>query len=34
MVTHDERMLPYCDKILKIVDGKIETTSNHEGKII
>lgn len=26
MVTHDERMLPYCDKVLKIVDGKIEIT--------
>ncbi|MDO8282088.1 MAG: ABC transporter ATP-binding protein [Thermodesulfovibrionia bacterium] len=26
MVTHDERMLPYCDKILKIVNGKIEVS--------
>ena len=34
MVTHDERMLPYCDKILKIVDGKIETTAAPEGEII
>lgn len=25
MVTHDERLLPNCDKILKIVEGKIET---------
>lgn len=34
MVTHDERMLPYCDKILKIVDGKIETTAIPEGEIV
>ncbi|GAB6069016.1 ABC transporter ATP-binding protein [Thiomicrorhabdus hydrogeniphila] len=26
MVTHDERLLGYCDKILKIVSGKVETT--------
>ncbi|MDX1351433.1 MAG: ABC transporter ATP-binding protein [Thiomicrorhabdus sp.] len=25
MVTHDERLLGYCDKILKIVAGKVET---------
>lgn len=30
MVTHDERMLPYCDKILKIVDGKIEVSVSHD----
>ncbi len=24
MVTHDERVLPYCDKIMKIVNKKIE----------
>ena len=23
MVTHDERMLPYCDKIIEIVDKKV-----------
>ena len=34
MVTHDDRMLQYCDKILKIVDGKIETTAAPEGEII
>lgn len=34
MVTHDERMLPYCDKILKIVDGKIEVSISPEGQII
>lgn len=28
MVTHDERLLPYCDKILKIVAGKIDTIDN------
>ncbi len=26
MVTHDERLLPYCDKILTIKDKKITTT--------
>lgn len=26
MVTHDERLLPYCNKILKINNGQIETT--------
>lgn len=25
MVTHDERLLPYCDKILKINEGKVDT---------
>jgi len=32
MVTHDERLLGYCDKILNIVEGKIEVTdaSDHE----
>ena len=25
MVTHDERLLSYCDKILKIVAGKVDT---------
>lgn len=25
MVTHDERLLPYCDKILKIVTGQVDT---------
>jgi len=34
MVTHDDRLLPHCDKILKIVDGKIETTSIPESEII
>jgi len=30
MVTHDERLLGYCDKILKIVSGKVETTQISE----
>ncbi|WP_051347141.1 ABC transporter ATP-binding protein [Thiomicrorhabdus chilensis] len=30
MVTHDERLLTYCDKILKIVAGKIETIDNRD----
>lgn len=32
MVTHDERLLGYCDKILNIAEGKIEVTdvSDHE----
>lgn len=34
MVTHDERMLPYCDKILKIVDKKIEVNVNSEETVI
>jgi len=34
MVTHDERMLPYCDKVLKIAEGKIEITAGPEGEII
>jgi len=29
MVTHDDRLLPYCDKILNIKDKKIQET-NHE----
>ncbi len=28
MVTHDERMLPYCDKVMKIEDKKVLTQSN------
>jgi putative ABC transport system ATP-binding protein len=28
MVTHDERLLPYCDKILKINEGGVETQTN------
>ena len=30
MVTHDERLLPYCDKILTIKDKKIEVTINKD----
>ncbi|MBN2646791.1 MAG: ABC transporter ATP-binding protein [Thiotrichales bacterium] len=26
MVTHDQRLLPYCDKILEIQDGRVETS--------
>ena len=28
MVTHDDRLLPYCDKILTIQDEKIEVKEN------
>jgi len=28
MVTHDDRLLPYCDKILTIQDKKIEVKEN------
>ncbi len=28
MVTHDERMLPYCDKVMKIEDKKVLTKGN------
>jgi len=24
MVTHDERMLPYCDRVYRIEEGKLE----------
>lgn len=27
MVTHDDRLLPYCDRVLKIVDGLVESHS-------
>ena len=33
MVTHDERLLGYCDKILKIVAGKVETTQTSEDNV-
>jgi len=26
MVTHDERLLTYCDKILHVSEGKVEVT--------
>ncbi|USK59848.1 ABC transporter ATP-binding protein [Peribacillus asahii] len=29
MVTHDERMLEYCDKVYRMEDGKLEPTSFH-----
>jgi len=32
MVTHDERLLPYCDKILKIVAGKVDTIDNRNSQ--
>jgi len=28
MVTHDERLLPYCDKVLTIKDKKIDIQEN------
>lgn len=28
MVTHDERLLPYCDKVLTIKDKKIDVKEN------
>ncbi|MCF6346589.1 MAG: ABC transporter ATP-binding protein [Thiomicrorhabdus sp.] len=34
MVTHDERLLGYCDKILKIVAGKVETSHVVEGEVV
>lgn len=34
MVTHDERMLPYCDKILSIKDKKVVTTDAQGQKIM
>jgi putative ABC transport system ATP-binding protein len=34
MVTHDERLLGYCDKILKIVAGKVETKTVVEGEVV
>lgn len=34
MVTHDERLLGYCDKILNIVEGKIEVTETSEHELI
>ncbi len=34
MVTHDERLLGYCDKILKIVAGKVETSHVTEGEVV
>lgn len=30
MVTHDERLLPYCDKVLTIKDKKIEIQENEK----
>lgn len=30
MVTHDERMLPYCDRIMKIVDKATVFEADHE----
>ncbi len=34
MVTHDERLLPYCDKILSIENRKVITKEVEETKII
>lgn len=34
MVTHDERLLPYCDKILKINEGKIDTSQVESDQVI
>lgn len=33
MVTHDERLLPYCDKILKIQEGQVETIVKAEKNV-
>jgi putative ABC transport system ATP-binding protein len=32
MVTHDDRLLPYCDKVLTIKDKKIDIKTNEELK--
>ena len=34
MVTHDERLLPYCDKILSIENRKIVTTTTQDAHLI
>ena len=34
MVTHDERLLPFCDKVLTIKDKKIEVEENKDENII
>ena len=34
MVTHDERLLPYCDKILSIENRKVITTSQNAHLIV
>ena len=34
MVTHDDRLLGYCDKILNIAEGKIEVTDASDDEII
>lgn len=34
MVTHDERLLRYCDKVLKIVAGKIDVTKMTSQEVI
>lgn len=34
MVTHDDRLLPYCDKVLTIKDKKIEVKENSDEHII
>lgn len=34
MVTHDDRLLPYCDKVLMIQDKKIVVKENSNEKII
>lgn len=28
MVTHDERMLKYCDKVYEIIDGVLKEKNN------
>ena len=34
MVTHDDRLLPYCDKILTIKDKKIQIKENLDEKLV
>jgi putative ABC transport system ATP-binding protein len=34
MVTHDERLLPYCDKILSIEERKVVTTTQNAKRMI
>lgn len=30
MVTHDERMLKYCDRVIRIVDGKVKEVTDEQ----
>jgi putative ABC transport system ATP-binding protein len=34
MVTHDDRLLPFCDKILTIEEKKIQIKENPDGLIV